>query len=243
MRQQQRLMRLSSYLDRYIPAPYETPAQGSSPPSKRSRVSESPPRGAEDGGTVAVSAVVPVTAAHTEGYLAQHRLLDQIPELRGDLGELPYLKLGPRAAANHEPIDSLWIGPAGTVTPLHFDWHPNILCQLAGEKTVLILPPECSSDLYPTPEAPAADPKDTANPTIESQSWLRDPPIPRRQVENASQIDPEEPDLLAFPKAEAVLRDRLEVCHLRQGECLFLPPLWWHHVRAETASVSISHWF
>ncbi|MCB9761229.1 MAG: cupin-like domain-containing protein [Alphaproteobacteria bacterium] len=37
---------------------------------------------------------------------------------------------------------SLWIGPAGTVTPLHFDTHDVLLVQVVGRKRLRLLPPD-----------------------------------------------------------------------------------------------------
>lgn len=36
----------------------------------------------------------------------------------------------------------LWIGPAGTFTPLHFDLTNNLLIQIVGRKRILLVPPE-----------------------------------------------------------------------------------------------------
>ena len=35
---------------------------------------------------------------------------------------------------------SLWIGPKGTVTPLHFDMINNFFCQISGSKRVRLVP-------------------------------------------------------------------------------------------------------
>ncbi|MGB3721735.1 MAG: cupin-like domain-containing protein [Pacificimonas sp.] len=59
--------------------------------------------------------------------------------LQGDLGRLPkFLTDAP---------GMMWIGPAGTFTPLHFDLTNNLLAQITGRKTVLILPPSESGKL------------------------------------------------------------------------------------------------
>ena len=59
------------------------------------------------------------------GYLAQHELLDQVPQLREDIAvpDLCY-------SGDEEGVDvNVWIGPAGTVSPLHTDPKHNFLCQ------------------------------------------------------------------------------------------------------------------
>ena len=60
------------------------------------------------------------------GYLAQHALLSQIPELGADV-LTPDMVVG-------VPRVSVWIGPAGTVTPFHTDEHANINVQVVGRK-------------------------------------------------------------------------------------------------------------
>jgi hypothetical protein len=42
----------------------------------------------------------------------------------------------------------MWIGPRGTLTPLHHDLTNNLLVQVVGRKRVLLAPPNASGDLY-----------------------------------------------------------------------------------------------
>lgn len=59
-------------------------------------------------------------------YLAQHPLFDQIPALRSDILTPEYCCLG---EGEMQAINA-WLGPAGTVTPLHYDPHHNLLAQV-----------------------------------------------------------------------------------------------------------------
>lgn len=53
--------------------------------------------------------------------------------LNADLGHLDrYLTKGP---------GMLWIGPGGTFTPLHFDLTNNLLAQIVGTKSLILIPP------------------------------------------------------------------------------------------------------
>ena len=55
-----------------------------------------------------------------------------------------------------------------------------------------------------------------------------------------SQVDVDDPDLERFPGfAEAQGLS----CTLSPGEALHIPKRWWHHVRAETLSLSVSWWW
>ena len=60
------------------------------------------------------------------GYLAQHNLFDQIPELGHDIRLPEYCTLG---QGEVQSINA-WLGPAGTVTPMHYDPHHNLLAQV-----------------------------------------------------------------------------------------------------------------
>uniref|UniRef100_M4BPS2 JmjC domain-containing protein n=1 Tax=Hyaloperonospora arabidopsidis (strain Emoy2) TaxID=559515 RepID=M4BPS2_HYAAE len=86
------------------------------------------------------------------GYLAQHRLFDQIPALGRDIVTPDYCTV---QRANHtndgedEDITiNCWFGPGGTVSPLHFDRKDNLLCQVVGVKYVRLYAPEESEKLY-----------------------------------------------------------------------------------------------
>jgi Cupin-like domain len=60
--------------------------------------------------------------------------------LMADTGPIPFC-LGPEEGM-------VWIGPAGTFTPLHFDLTNNLLVQVAGTKRILIVPPAETRYLY-----------------------------------------------------------------------------------------------
>ena len=65
------------------------------------------------------------TAKCAVGYLAQHSLLDQVPALAADICTPDYCSLG----EGRLHAVNAWLGPAGTVTPLHYDPHHNLLAQ------------------------------------------------------------------------------------------------------------------
>ena len=75
-----------------------------------------------------------VSSAHAVGYLAQHNLFEQIPRLRRDFA-IPALLAG---GVQHMHA---WLGPEGTVTPLHFDSYDNVLVQVVGHKLVYSVVP------------------------------------------------------------------------------------------------------
>ena len=105
-----------------------------------------------------------------------------------------------------------WIGPAGTVTPLHSDFDDNIFAQVWGTKRIFLAPPHHDEFLY-TREA---------NPVL-----------------FGSPFDPEAPDFDRYPLARQATM--IEVI-VQPGDMLYVPAGWYHQVRALTFSLSSNRW-
>ncbi|MES2128054.1 MAG: cupin-like domain-containing protein [Pseudomonadota bacterium] len=105
-----------------------------------------------------------------------------------------------------------WIGPAGTVTPLHCDYDDNIFAQIWGSKRIFLAPPHHDQFLYPR-EANA--------------------------ILFGSPFDPEAPDYEQFPLARQATM--IEVI-VHPGDMLYVPAGWYHQVRALTFSLSSNRW-
>jgi hypothetical protein len=105
-----------------------------------------------------------------------------------------------------------WLGPAGTVTPLHCDYDDNIFAQIWGSKRIFLAPPHHDEFLYPR-EANA--------------------------ILFGSPFDPEAPDFETFPLARQA--STIE-CIVNPGDMLYVPAGWYHQVRALSFSLSANRW-
>jgi hypothetical protein len=105
-----------------------------------------------------------------------------------------------------------WVGPAGTMTPLHCDYDDNIFAQVWGSKRIFLAPPHHDEFLYPR----------------EANAMLFGSPF-----------DPEAPDYEKFPLARQAAMVEVRV---DPGDMLYIPAGWYHQVRALTFSLSSNRW-
>jgi len=157
-------------------------------------------------------------------YLAQHALFDQVPQLRDDIAVPDYCSLsleeedeaegGGEVAVAGELRINAWLGPKGTVSPLHYDRYHNLLAQVVGSKYVRLYSPLHSDRLYPHP--------------------------PGLHEVSSRILDPDQADEAAFPLFGGTPFIDLV---LREGETLYIPPRWWHFVEARETSFSVSFWW
>jgi outer membrane protein assembly factor BamB/orotate phosphoribosyltransferase len=106
----------------------------------------------------------------------------------------------------------VWLGPEGTVTPLHADYDDNLFAQIVGSKRFVLYPPHAA---------------------IALQTYEANPAL------HGSRFDPEKPDFESHPIAKQWVPIE---CELTAGDLLFLPAGWFHHVRAKNFSLSANRW-
>jgi lysine-specific demethylase 8 len=107
----------------------------------------------------------------------------------------------------------VWLGKAGTVTPMHRDVPHNLHVHLSGKKRWLLFAPGASR-MYP-------------------RGLLSTMP-------NFSLVDPERPDLERFPRFGGV---RALGATVGPGDTLFIPHGWWHHTRTLEDAVAMNFWW
>lgn len=139
-------------------------------------------------------------------YLAQWNILDEFPALRQDFA---IRDLWPGRRWTWEYV---FVGPANTVTGLHYDFPHNWFCQVQGSKEFILFPPE------QTPHMCIAEKYDWG-------ATLSDIDISRL---------PEQPQQLAAFEQTRGLYARVEA-----GDALFIPKRTWHAVVALEPSISL----
>ncbi len=112
----------------------------------------------------------------------------------------------------------IWIGNRVRVAT-HHDMSSNVAVVMAGRRRFTLFPPEQAANLYigPFEFTPAGTP--------------------------VSLFDPEAPDLERFPRAVEAMA-HAQVAELTPGDALFLPHMWWHHVRSlDPLSILVNYWW
>lgn len=105
-----------------------------------------------------------------------------------------------------------FLGPRGTVTGLHFDWADNTLAQIRGHKAITLVSPDQSPLLYRSEKFDL--------------------------LAVSSSVDIDHYDRGRFPLFE---RAKLQQATLHEGEMLFIPRGWWHHIRSLSPSITVSN--
>lgn len=112
----------------------------------------------------------------------------------------------------------MWIGNR-VIVACHYDTMSNIACVVAGHRRFTLFPPDQVRNLYigPYESTPAGAP--------------------------ISLVDFDAPDLERFPdfpEAMAVA----QVAEMGPGDALYIPYMWWHHVRSLDAfNVLVNYWW
>ncbi|KRA52828.1 cupin [Pseudoxanthomonas sp. Root65] len=122
------------------------------------------------------------------------------------------------AARGIEAPPSIWIGNR-VVASCHFDAPDNLACCAVGRRQFTLFPPEQIENLYPGPFEPT----------------------PGGQV--VSVVDFDRPDFARYPRFRTALASA-RTALLEPGDALFIPSMWWHHVRSlEPFNVLVNYWW
>lgn len=174
------------------------------------------------------------------GYLGQHNIFAQIPQLIREIRTPDYCFSAPPEYIPEsrtglppvEPVDApqmnVWLGPKGTRTPLHTDPYHNIFCQVVGYKYVRLYPPGASASLYPR----GVD-ENGINESNTSQVEIR------FNRESDNNVGTDMPDVFPRFLDDTSYLERI----VGPGESLYIPAGWWHYIESLTTSFSVSFWW
>lgn len=156
------------------------------------------------------------------GYLAQQNLFEKSPTLSEQCPILPHTLAGARGS-KEQWRRNVWIGGAGSFTPIHCDPYENVFVQVAGSKRAFLFPPSAAPYLHLFP--------------------------PHTSQANTSSIPTEEfllsgSDRRQFSQLEKALSNP-EAVHvtLEAGDALYIPQGWFHCLRSTSISASVNAWF
>ncbi|KAL8618973.1 hypothetical protein ACOMHN_018356 [Nucella lapillus] len=133
---------------------------------------------------------------------------------------------------------NIWLSDGNTLGKAHFDPFDNFLCQISGEKEVMLFEPR-NDFLY---EAHIPEAILSYNSTLKQfrRSTLLD-----STSMVMTPVDILNPHLGRFPKFGSA---RPMSCTIREGEVLFMPAFWWHEVqsrpsRTQHRNLAVNFWY
>ncbi|XP_059663098.1 lysine-specific demethylase JMJ32 [Cornus florida] len=140
---------------------------------------------------------------------------------------------------------NLWIGNHHSETSFHKDHYENLYAVVTGEKNFLLLPPTDVHRMY-IREYPAAHycySQDTGEFTLELEDPVRY--VPWCSVNPYPSPETRDREMSEFPlyfKGPKPFE-----CTVKAGEILYLPSMWFHHVRQSPDSrgrtIAINYWY
>ncbi|KPP58941.1 jmjC domain-containing protein 7-like [Scleropages formosus] len=169
-------------------------------------------------------------------------LTEELPELIGDLEtHIPWMS---EALGKRPDAVNFWLGEAKAVTStlqwcagcllsVHKDHYENLYCVISGEKQFILIPPSerpfIPYELYQPSKYHQT--KDGTFEVVDEAGASKVPWTP---------LDPLSPDVERFPQYRHA---RPMLCTVRAGEMLYLPSLWFHHVRQSHGCIAVNFWY
>ncbi|XP_030574366.1 bifunctional peptidase and (3S)-lysyl hydroxylase JMJD7 isoform X1 [Archocentrus centrarchus] len=155
-------------------------------------------------------------------------LLQELPELTADLEpQIPWMST---ALGKFPDAVNFWLGEENAITSMHKDHYENLYCVVSGEKHFILLPPTdrpfVPYGLYGQAVYHQRD--DGEFEVFDQNDSERVPWIPL------------DPDLERYPQYRQAQPLH---CSVKAGEMLYLPSLWFHHVRQSHGCIAVNFWY
>lgn len=131
---------------------------------------------------------------------------------------------------------NFWMGDSRAVTSLHKDPYENLYCVVDGYKDFLLISPtdlpfvpykqfDCGSYVNVTPNGFDLTAQYDGE-KCRQVSWI--------------DVDPLKPDLRKYPK---FAKAHIYNVRVNKGDCLYIPALWFHHVRQSHGAIAVNYWY
>lgn len=158
-------------------------------------------------------------------------LTDEFAKLLTDVDS--DIKFGSIAFGTKPDAVNFWMGDKQAVTSMHKDHYENLYCVVKGWKKFILIPP---SD---QPFVPYKSFKQAVYNAKSDGSYEIKTLEPENEVPWIP-IDPLKPDLIEHPEFQKARP--IEVL-VREGEILYLPSLWFHHVQQSHGCIAVNYWY
>lgn len=140
---------------------------------------------------------------------------------------------GTEAFGKEPDAVNFWMGDRRAITSMHRDHYENLYGVVKGWKKFILIPP---SDLPFVPY-------ELYNPAVYVEN--KDSSFDIKPTESKDQvpwiaIDPLNPDLTKYPQ---YAKARPIEVTIHEGEMLYLPSLWFHHVQQSHGCVAVNYWY
>ena len=141
--------------------------------------------------------------------------------------DLPTPELVSKAGQGDIYDASLWMGDSPTYTPLHKDPNPNLFIQLAGFKTVRLLPPDAGHGVFKSVQQAL---RKHASASFRGNEMMQGEE--RRLLERQIWDDTDTAD---WSDASSGFE-----AQLKAGDGVFIPKRWWHSVKGTGKGITAS---
>ena len=144
---------------------------------------------------------------------------------------------------------NLWIGNEKSVSSLHKDHYENIFCVACGEKVFTVCPPSDALYMEEATLPSGTFCKDTRGTwtvnrdKVEENGELKDQMVRWLDVdvEKLLSSDADRQKIIAeYPLLQHAHPMRI---HVRAGDMLYLPSLWYHRVTQTCETVAVNYWY
>ncbi|KAK9888740.1 hypothetical protein WA026_000967 [Henosepilachna vigintioctopunctata] len=165
----------------------------------------------------------------------QNSNLHDFPEISKDIGN--GFKWATEAFGEEPDNINFWMGDLRAITSMHKDPYENIYCVIDGYKDFILISP---TDLpyVPYKEYPIAK-FENVSPT--SFEMKKESSVCSSNTIKWIPVDPlDEESMNAYPKFD---KARKYVIRVEKGDVLYLPSLWFHHVRQSHGCIAVNFWY